>query len=115
MLKKQDKLDIETDIRNQLENLSKFGKFYDDLVNEYIYLLTIREKLKTDIGEKGVRYKFTNGNGKDQEKPNESITNLIKIEQICLKIVNDLGINQSLLRPPEEGDVPSGIEEHDLL
>lgn len=115
-MKKQEKVDIENDIKRQLDNLSKFGKFYDDLVNEYIYLITVREKLKTDIRKKGVRYTFTNGNGKEQEKPNESIANLIKVEQIMLKIVNDLGINQSLLKPPGEPEkINSGEEEHDLL
>ena len=61
---------IASDITKQLDNLSKYGKFYDDLINEYLYLLSVREKLKTDISKKGVRYKFTNGNGKKQEKPN---------------------------------------------
>ena len=37
---------IKEDITNQLENLSKYGKFYDDLVNEYLCLLSIREGLK---------------------------------------------------------------------
>lgn len=115
-MKKADKETIREDIRNQLDDLQKYGKFYDDLVDEYIYLITVREKLKTDIRKKGVRYTFTNGNGKEQEKPNESISNLIKVEQIMLKIINDLGINQPSIKPPpkESSKIESG-EESDLL
>lgn len=99
-LVEKDFIDIREDIITQLDSLSKFGKYYDDLVNEYLSLLTIREALKDDMYLKGVRYKFTNGNGKEQEKANESVTNLIKIEQIMLKISNDLGINQPSFNPP---------------
>lgn len=113
---------IADDISDQLIQLSKFGKYYDDLVNEYLSLLTIREALKQDIQTQGVRYKFINGNGKEQEKANESVTNLIKIEQILLKIVNDLGINQPFVKSSQndnsqtKNNIASGdSNEEDLL
>lgn len=110
---------IKEDITNQLENLSKYGKFYDDLVNEYLCLLSIREGLKEDIQKQGIRYKFTNGNGKEQEKANESVTSLIKVEQIMLKIVNDLEINQALLKQStsttSSSNSVNGDDEDDLL
>lgn len=89
--------EISEDIKRQLQSLSKNGKYYDDLVNEYMYLLNVRETLKKDIKEKGVRYEFVNGNGKTQEKPNESVANLIKVEQILLKIFGDLQLNQAYM------------------
>lgn len=113
-----DFINIRDDIVKQLDSLSKFGKYYDDLVNEYLSLLSIREALKEDIDTKGIRYKFTNGNGKKQEKANESVANLIKIEQIMLKISNDLGINQSFLNPSNQIDKNNktiGADEDDLL
>lgn len=117
-LSEKDFIAIREDISMQLDNLSKFGKYYDDLVNEYLSLLAIREGLKDDIYEKGVRYVFQNGNGKEQEKANESVTNLIKVEQIMLKIINDLGINQPFMppQPPktEEKNIYDG-DENDLL
>ncbi len=107
---------IKEDLQKQLNDLRKHGKYYDDLVDEYLYLRTVREKLKTDIRKKGVRYNFVNGNGKEQEKPNESIANLIKVEQIMLKIINDLGINQPLLDPLSNIKPEKEIgEERDLL
>lgn len=117
-LSEKDFIGIREDISTQLDNLSKFGKYYDDLVNEYLSLLAIREGLKDDIYEKGVRYVFQNGNGKEQEKANESVTNLIKVEQIMLKIINDLGINQPFMSPQppktEEKNIYDG-DENDLL
>ena len=118
-LNEKDFIGIREDISMQLDNLSKFGKYYDDLVNEYLSLLAIREGLKDDIYEKGVRYVFQNGNGKEQEKANESVTNLIKVEQIMLKIINDLGINQPYIPPQtpkteENTDTYDG-DENDLL
>ena len=118
-LNEKDFIGIREDINMQLDNLSKFGKYYDDLVNEYLSLLAIREGLKDDIYEKGVRYVFQNGNGKEQEKANESVTNLIKVEQLMLKIINDLGINQPFTPPQspkteKNTDIYYG-DENDLL
>lgn len=114
--KKKDVALIEEDLRDQLERLSKFGKFYDDLVNDYLYLIELREKLKKDIKDKGVRYEFVNGNGKTQEKPNESVSNLIKVEQLLLKIINDLEINQARIPSSSPEEITKGDEsENDLL
>lgn len=116
-LTENDFINIANDITSQLDKLSKYGKFYDDLVNEYLCLLNIREGLKKDIQEKGIRYTFTNGNGKDQEKPNESVASLIKIEQIMLKIINDLEINQPFIKTPTPTEQNNNIgdDEDDLL
>ncbi len=114
-MKKKDLNNIENDLKEQLESLSKYGKFYDDLVNDYLYLLDLREKLKKDIKDKGIRYKFTNGNGKEQEKPNESVAHLIKVEQLLLKIINDLEINQAYKSPADEAEKTIDYSENDLL
>lgn len=106
--------EISEDIKRQLQSLSKNGKYYDDLVNEYMYLLNVRETLKKDIKEKGVRYEFVNGNGKTQEKPNESVVNLIKIEQIMLKIFGDLQLNLAYVNPSGQ-DKPSSIKSEKVM
>lgn len=111
-LKEKDFVTISEDIKKQLRTLSKKGEYYNDLVNEYMYLLNVRETLKKDIQTKGVRYEFVNGNGKTQEKPNESVANLIKIEQILLKIFGDLQLNLAYT-PTNNSNNPSNdkIEE----
>lgn len=112
-LTEKDFLAISNDIRMQLRTLSKTGKYYDDLINEYMYLLNVRETLKKDIKDKGVRYEFVNGNGKTQEKPNESVANLIKIEQLLLKISGDLQLNSAYISPNSQ-DKPINIKPEEI-
>lgn len=98
---------IKEDLLLQLQSLNKIGKFYTDMVDDYIYFYQLKKKLQTDIRTKGLRYEQTNGNGILVEKPNESILNLTKINTQMLKILNDLG-----LKEPQEPDDPNG---EDLL
>lgn len=101
--------DIKNDLLFQLQSQNKIGKFYDDLVDDYISFYKLKNDLKKDIKNKGLRYKTTNGNGFTIEKPNESVTNLPKINSQMLKILSDLGLHKPSDEPPEGGD------ESDLL
>ncbi len=94
---------IKEDLLFQLQTLNKIGKFYTDMVDDYIYFYQLKRKLQTDIRTKGLRYKQVNGNGIVVDKPNESILNLTKINTQMLKILNDLG-----LKEPQEPDDPDG-------
>lgn len=98
---------IKEDLLLQLQSINKIGKFYTDMVDDYIYFYQLKRKLQTDIRKKGLRYEQTNGNGILVEKPNESILNLTKINTQMLKILNDLG-----LKEPQEPDDQNG---EDLL
>lgn len=91
---KSKKSDIKKDLLDQLELQSKYGKFYVDLVDDYIYLYDLKEKLKKDLTKKGIRYNTTNGNGISVEKNNDSLLNLTKINTQMLKILNDLNIKE---------------------
>lgn len=100
--------DIKNDLLFQLQTQNKIGKFYDDLVEDYITFYKLKNQLKKDIRDKGIRYKAINGNGFEVEKPNESVTNLPKINSQMLKILSDLGLH----KPSED---PEGGDEGDLL
>lgn len=91
---------IREDLQAQLRSQEKNGKYYDDLVNDYIYYLELRAKLKKDIREKGLRYKTTNAAGKEIEKSNESIINITKVTSLMLKILSELKLNEPLIHPP---------------
>lgn len=95
---------IKKDLLDQLESHEKFGKYYADIVDDYIYLLQLKNKLKTDITKKGLRYNTTNGNGITVEKPNESVQNLPKINTQMLKILNDLGLKEPSIPNPGDDD-----------
>ena len=98
---------IREDLKNQLITQGKFGKQFDDMIEDYLYLVDLKERLKNDIDENGIRYKNTGGNGFTTFKPNESCERLLKTNAQMLKILQDLE-----LKTPDEG---SGDEGDDLL
>ena len=98
---------IKQDLLNQLEAKGQYDKFYIDFIEDYMTLYDVKVKLRADIKKHGLRYKTTNGNGFEIEKPNESIINFTKVNIQMLKILNDLE-----LQKPSELD--SG-EDDDLL
>ena len=85
---------IKEDLLNQLTNLGKYDAFNLDLVEDYMTLYDLKMKVKKDIHDNGLRYKTTNGNGFETEKPNESVLNFTKINTQMLKILNDLGLKE---------------------
>lgn len=98
-IEKEKIIEIRTDLKDQLKELNKFGKFYDDLVEDYIQMVKTKDELKQDIKGKGLRYKVKTGNGFMQVKPNESIEKFIKVNNQMLKILETLG-----LKAPRESD-----------
>lgn len=115
-LKKQEQLNIiieektasiKEDLKSQLISQGKFGRQFDDMVEDYLYLVDLKERLKNDIDENGIRYKNTGGNGFTSFKPNESCERLLKTNAQMLKILQDLD-----LKAPDEG---GGDEGDDLL
>lgn len=95
---------IKIDLENQLEKNNNFGKFYTDLVGDYMYFWDLKDKLQKDIKKKGLRYNTVNGNGKESEKDNASVVNLIKVNTQMLKILTDLNLKEPSIPPPIGGD-----------
>lgn len=102
------KQSIKEDLQNQLISQNKFGKQFDDMIDDYIYLVELKERLQHDINVNGIRYKTTGGNGFTTYKPNESCERLLKTNAQMLKILQDLD-----LKTPDEG--PKEGEGDDLL
>lgn len=100
MVKKQD---VKDSLLKQLKEKGKNTDYYLDLVDDYMSYWDLKKKLKIDIKKKGVRYVSVNGNGKEIEKANESITNLHKTTQVMLKILQDLGLQDPILGSDEDG------------
>lgn len=92
--------EIREDLRTQLLSQNKFGKHFEDMVEDYIFLFKLKEELCLDIKVNGIRYKNTGGNGFTTYKPNESVTNILKVNGQMLKILQDL----ELKAPDEEGE-----------
>lgn len=105
---KDKKQAIKEDLQNQLISQGKFGKHFDDMVEDYLYLVELKERLKHDIDVNGIRYKSTGGNGFTTYKPNESCERMLKTNAEMLKILQDLE-----LKSPDKDN--SGDDENDLL
>ena len=99
---------IKEDLQNQLIAQNKFGKQFDDMVEDYLYFVDLKERLQHDIDINGIRYKTTGGNGFTTYKPNESCERLIKTNGQMLTILDKLE-----LKAPDEG--PKEGEGDDLL
>ena len=91
-------------LKNQLLAQNKFGKQFDDMVEDYIFLVKLKEELQYDIKSNGIRYFTTTGNGFTSSKPNESVPNLLKVNGQMLKILQDLELKAPEENPGGEGD-----------
>lgn len=94
------KIAIKEDLKNQLMLQNKFGKQFDDIIEDYLYFVELKERLKYDIDTNGIRYLSTGGNGFATYKPNESVERLQKTNGQMLKILQDL----DLKAPEEDGE-----------
>ncbi|MBO5348982.1 MAG: hypothetical protein J6A89_04095 [Clostridia bacterium] len=91
---------IKNDLKTQLEIQGKFGKHFDDMVEDYIYFVKLKEDLQNDIKVNGLRIESKTGNGYPTEKDNKSVEHLIKVNAQMLKILQDLDLKS----PGEEGE-----------
>lgn len=88
---------IRKDLYDQLLNSGNIGNQYEDLIDDYMYLYSLKDKLQKDIKKNGIRVKLKNGNGIESEKDNASIGMLLKVNTQMLKIISDLGLKEPIL------------------
>ena len=93
--KKQIRDGIKKDLQDQLERNRTRGKHFEDLVNDYLSLWEIKEKLIKDIKKKGVSIMYQHGKDQSGYKKNDSITELNKTHAQMLKILSELGLRPS--------------------
>jgi phage terminase small subunit len=86
------KNDIKNDLLDQLERKGIYGNHYLDLINDYMALWEIKNKLIKDIKARGVSVFWCNGGGQEGYKKNDSIAELNKTNAQMLKILNELGL-----------------------
>ena len=83
---------IRDDLNNQLERNGTVGKYYADLVDDYMAFWVDKCLLNADIKERGVNVEYNNGGGQTGIKRNDSITDKIKVNAQMLNILAALGI-----------------------
>lgn len=98
------KSEIKNDLLNQLERKGIYGGHYLDLVNDYMALWAIKNKLIADIRKRGVSVEYIHGAGQRGFKKNDSINELNKTNAQMLKILNELGLRANSIGPADDDD-----------
>lgn len=84
--------EIRQDLLDQLERNGTYGKFFEDLVEDYMALWVIKNQLIEDIETRGVTCKYQNGKEQWGFKKNDSVSELSKTNAQMLKLLLQLGI-----------------------
>ena len=95
------------DLLNQLKNNGVAGLFYNDLVDVYMKMYSIKNKLILDIEERGVAVEWSNGK-QISVKRNDSLDGLHKTVAQMLNILTKLGLDI-----PENKNINPGKGEDD--
>ncbi len=96
--------EIRQDILDQLERNGTTGKYYFDLVDDYMDMWVTKCMLVEDIQQRGATIKFDNGGGQRGVKKNDSVDQRIKINVQMLKLLSELGIKPSGSEGGDPGD-----------
>ena len=89
------------------EQLDINNSYTEDLLQDYIKLAKVKDKLNADIDKRGVNVKYNNGGGQTGYKKNDSVVELPKINKQMLMLLKELGLSPSLRIQKQAGD-PDG-------
>ncbi|WKY45996.1 P27 family phage terminase small subunit [Eubacteriaceae bacterium ES2] len=87
--------EIKTDLVDQLDRNGTVGKYYLDLIDDYMDMWITKCLLVKDIQERGISVEYNNGGGQTGIKKNDSVEQRIKINVQMLKLLDSLGIKPS--------------------
>lgn len=97
--------EISTDLLDQLERNGTVGKYYVDLVCDYMDLWVTKCLLVDDIQQRGVSVEYDNGGGQRGRKKNDSVEQRIKVNAQMLKLLSELGIKPTQTGGDEDDEM----------
>ena len=78
---------------------------FNDQINDYMTMWDLKEQLKDDIKEHGLRMKYLTANGGYAEKDNPSVKQLPLINKQMLMLIKQLDIStDKVVKDGEEAD-----------
>ena len=95
---------IEKDLKEQLRRNGTTGKYYLDLVDDYMKLWDIKNSLFSDIADRGVVTSYNNGGGQTGTKQNDSVFSVLKVSDRMTKILDNLGVKPSVVTAVTDED-----------
>lgn len=84
--------EIRKDLLDELERNGTVGKYYTDLVDDYMTLWDTKNLLKADVKERGAVVEYISNNGTVNKRKNESVGELVKVNDRMVKLLEALGI-----------------------
>ncbi len=84
--------EVQRGLLEQLKKNGTLGKYYTDLVGDYMDMWVTKCLLVDDIQRRGVTIKYDNGGGQKGLKKNDSIELRIKVNGQMLRLLTELGI-----------------------
>lgn len=84
--------DIRRDLMAQLERNGTVGEQFRGLVDDYMKMWVIKEKLAADIKERGVLVTAIGPGGREYLKKNDSVDQLPKYNAQMMKLLSEIGI-----------------------
>lgn len=98
------KKDVEQSLIAQLNAQDKGQKYNIDLVNDYMKLWSVKNKLQKDIDTRGVVYEDYSSVGIKMQKNNPSVKELVMVNRQMLSIIKELGVNEITANEAEGDD-----------
>lgn len=89
--------EIENDLRQQLEANGTYGKFFDDMIDDYMAMYVTKTLLIEDIQKRGTIVKYNNGGGQSGMKKNEAVEMFNKTNAQMLKLLAELGLKANAM------------------
>lgn len=96
--------EIENDLRQQLEANGTYGKFFDDMVDDYMAMYVTKTLLVEDIQKRGTIVTYNNGGGQSGMKKNEAVDMFNKTNAQMLKLLAELGLKANAMLGGEDCD-----------
>lgn len=92
-------------MEKQLEAKDADIDMFNDQINDYMTMWDLKEKLKDDIEEHGLRMKYLTANGGYAEKDNPSVKQLPLINKQMLMLLKQLDIStEKVVKDGEDAD-----------
>lgn len=89
------KTDVERSLKKQLAEKGADIAHFQGLINDYIFLYGMVEKMKKDIRKRGAEYEAISAAGKPYIKENPAIKNIVIYNRQMLAILKELGLTTS--------------------
>lgn len=99
------KNDILESLKSQLKKKNADISVFNDLLDDYMSLYSIKKKLAADIRKRGVSYETESASGKAKiVKQNQSIKDLVAVNKQMLMILDKLGLTTEKTIKESEDD-----------